>query len=148
MSLVILQMFCYIIADIIRIMVVPFYLFIFILTMHCICVLTSKFLFEIAVTTFSQLVKLITQTIKSKKYKVNSKLFDTFLSLNLHDVTIGGESEGHDNKKFKKDMTTMSKKERKRMKSVVKLQRELKETEAVESKEKRTKLVRCIYMLA
>ena len=73
---------------------------------------------------------------------MDSKLFDTFLSLNLHDVTIGGQSEGHNNKKFKKDMTTMSKKERKRMKSVVKLKRELKETEAVESKEKRTKLVR------
>ena len=105
------------------------------------CVLTSEYLFEIAITTL-QLVKLITQSIKSKKYKVDSKLFDTFLSLNLHDVTIGGQSEEHDNKKFKKDMTKMSKKEKKRMKNVVKLQRELKETEAVESKEKRTKLVK------
>ena len=93
------------------------------------------------------MVKLITQTIKSKKYKVDSKLFDTFLFLNLHDVKVGEESEGHNNKKkLKKDMTTMSKKERKRMKSVVKLQRELKETEAVESKEKRTKLVRYMYL--
>ena len=97
-----------------------------------------------------QLVKLITQTIKSKKYKVDSKLFNTFLSLNLHDVTTGEQSERHNNKKLKKDMTTMSKKERKRMKNVSKLQRELKETEAVESKEKRTKLVRTfeIYILA
>ena len=88
------------------------------------------------------MVKFITQTIKSKKYKVDSKLFDTFLCLNLHDVIVGKELEGDDNKKLKKDVTKMSKKERKRMKSVIKLQRELKETEAVESKEKRTKLVK------
>ena len=79
---------------------------------------------------------------------MDSKLFDTFLGLNLHDATVGKQNEGHDNKKIKKDVGTMSKKERKRMKSVKKLQRELKETEAVESKEKRTKLVKrqdCIF---
>lgn len=88
------------------------------------------------------MVKLITQTIKSKKYKVDSKLFDTFLHLNLHDVTTGEHSQAHNSKKDKKDIATMSKKERKRVKSVVKLQRELREAEAVESKEKRIKLVR------
>ena len=91
------------------------------------------------------MVKLITQAIKSKKYKVNSRLFDTFLYLNLRDVTVGEQSEAHNSKKLKKDMTVMSKKERKRMKNVVKLQRELKEAEAVESKEKRTKLVKILY---
>ena len=87
------------------------------------------------------MVKLITQTIKSKKYKVDSRLFDTFLYLNLHDVTVGEQSVDN-SKKLKKDTSAMSKKERKRMKSVVKLQRELKEAEAVESKEKCTKLVK------
>ena len=95
---------------------------------------------------FLQLVKLITQTVKTKKYKVDSKLFDTLLYLNLHDVTVGKQSEVNNyNKKLRKDVTTMSKKEKKRMKSVVKLQRELKEAEAVESKEKRTKLVKNIF---
>ena len=71
-------------------------------------------------------------------YKVDLKLFDTFLYLNLHDVTVGKQSEVNNNMKLKKDVTTiyMSKK---RMKSVVKLQRELKEAKAIESKEKRTK---------
>jgi len=91
---------------------------------------------------FLQLVKLITQTVKTKKYKVDSKLFDTFLYLNLRDVTVGKQSEVNNNKKLKKYATAMSKKEKKRMKSVVKLQRELKEAEAIESKEKRNKLVK------
>ena len=92
-------------------------------------------------STFLQLVKLITQTDKTKMYKVDLKLFDTFLYLNLHDVTVGKQSEVNNNMKLKKDVTTiyMSKK---RMKSVVKLQRELKEAEAIESKEKQTKLVK------
>jgi len=87
---------------------------------------------------FLQLVRLITQTVKTKKYKADSKLFDKFLYLNLHDVTVGKQSEVNNNMKLKKDVTTiyMSKK---RMKSVVKLQRELKEAKAIESKEKRTK---------
>ena len=89
------------------------------------------------------MVKLITQTIKSKKYKVDPTLFDTFLHLNLRDVTTADQSEVHNSKKDKKSVAAMSKKERKRMKGVVKLQRELREAEAVESKEKRTKLVNC-----
>lgn len=72
---------------------------------------------------------------------MDSKIFNTFLYLNLHDATANEQKEVYNNKKLKKDVTTMSKKERKRMKNVVKLQRELKEAEAVESKEKQTKLV-------
>jgi len=86
---------------------------------------------------FVQLTKLVSQTIKAKKYQVNSQLLDTFLCLNLHDVSVKVEEGGA----AKKDKSMMSKKERKRMKSVVKLQRELREAEAVESKEKKTKLV-------
>ena len=85
-----------------------------------------------------QLTKLIAQTIKAKKYRVNSLLLDTFLCLNLHDVSVSTEEDGATKRK---DKSVMSKKEKKRMKSVVKLQRELKEAEAVESKEKKTKLV-------
>lgn len=87
---------------------------------------------------FVQLTKLVTQTIKAKKYQVNSQLLDTFLCLNLHDVPVSAEEDGTVKKK---DKSMMSKKERKRMKSVVKLQKELREAEAVESKEKKTKLV-------
>ena len=87
---------------------------------------------------FVQLTKLVTQTIKTKKYQVNSQLLDIFLCLNLHDVPVSTEEDGAVKKK---DKSMMSKKERKRMKSVVKLQRELREAEAVESKEKKTKLV-------
>jgi len=90
-------------------------------------------------STFLQLVKLLTQTVKTKMYKVDLKLFDTFLYLNLHDVTVGKQSEVNNKMKLKKNETTMSKK---RMKSVVKLQRELKEAKAIESKEKQTKLVK------
>jgi len=61
-------------------------------------------------STFLQLVKLITQTDKTKMYKVGLKLFDTFLYLNLHDVTVGKQSEVNDNKKLKEDVTTISKK--------------------------------------
>ncbi|XP_065920082.1 nucleolar complex protein 3 homolog isoform X2 [Dysidea avara] len=84
-----------------------------------------------------ELTKLIAQTIKAKKYRVNSLLLDTFLCLNLHDVSVSTEEDGATKRK---DKSVMSKKEKKRMKSVVKLQRELKEAEAVESKEKKTKL--------
>lgn len=87
----------------------------------------------------------MTQAIKAKKYNVDSKLFETFLHLNLHDIAVNKPSKARSDKKFKKDMTVMSKKERKRKKSIIKLQRELKEVEAEESNEKRTKMVR-IYV--
>lgn len=122
----------------------------------------SKLCYNAFVTLFKQdsvgsvsleTVRVISKFVKSKGFRVQPCVLETFLSLRINQVDIQSlkkhnekktavelKIEKNKNRMEKKLKGKMSKKEKKRKREMKKLDKELQETEAVESQQKRAKL--------
>jgi nucleolar complex protein 3 len=90
-------------------------------------------------------LKIITRLIKSKSYRIRKEILDTFLDLQVHDIppvdsTQNQASSKEQKKAERRQFRRLSRKEKRRHQEKVQLERELREAQAVESKDKRTKL--------
>lgn len=122
----------------------------------------SKMCFNAFATLFKQdslgsvsleAVRVISKFVKSKGFRVQPCVLETFLHLRINPIDIQSlkqnkekksavalKIEKNKNKMEKKLKGKMSKKEKKRKRELKKLEKELKETDAVESQQKRAKL--------
>lgn len=82
-------------------------------------------------------VKCTSKLVKERNFKINPKVLKTFLSLRIKEVKQKDESNKKDMKKIRSKLNLMSRKERKRNKRMQKLNNQLLETEAIESKERK-----------
>ncbi|XP_077992569.1 nucleolar complex protein 3 homolog isoform X2 [Glandiceps talaboti] len=97
-------------------------------------------------------VKVITKMIKSRNFHVKSKVLDSFLSLKIKDIDLSAEDDNK--KKFmtkKEKMKKLSRMQRKKSKREDKLEKELMETAATESKKKKqylqTEIIKMVFAI-